>query len=220
MSTVTLLRPPGTAGTATGSSRPLRTAVVGLVAAGVVAGGTWGLMAPRESGDGHPAGHAAAAVGTVDLSDGTLRVDGLVDKQVGQAMADMSMAEDVPAGMRRFSVDVSLGATDGKALAYSRRDFTVSGAGVKPVVPVDGQIDRGTLTPGMAVSGSLTFDVPKETTALSLRFRDTDPVTLPALPPVAEGEHDAGQAPVTAPAGAPAPAADRHDAPGAPAHDR
>lgn len=231
MSATTLLRPDPVRvlapTTSTAGSSRMRTVVVSLVAAAVAAGGTWGLVSPRESDHEHASG-AAAAVGTVDLPDGTMRVDGLVDKQVGHVMAGMSTAEDVPVGMRRLSVNVSLGATDDQVLSYARRDFTVSGPGVKPVAPVDGQLDRGSLTPGMAVSGSLSFDVPKETTALSLRFRDTEPVTLPALPPVAEGEHAAhggaqpptvdspGEAPTVL---APAPGADHHDAPGAPAHD-
>ena len=232
MSTATTTRPRPPAPVERRSPRarsPWRDAVVSVVAVGVVAGGAWGMTAPRDAHeDGAAHSHGSSALATVDLPDGTLRVDGLVDKQVGHVMAGMSMAEDVPAGMRRFSVNVSLGATEDESLTYTRRDFTVFGPGVKPVVPVDGQIDGGTVTPGMAVSGSLSFDVPKETTSLSLRFRDTEAVALPALPPVADGQHaehggagaPAGKAPGKATAKAPAKApADHHDAPGSPAHE-
>ena len=164
----------------------LHDALLALTTAGVLAGGTWGLLAPRaaEGGD-HGAGHGASAVASVALPDGVLRVDGLVDKQVGHVMPGMSVAEDVPVGMRRFSVNVTLAATEDRSLAYSRRDFTVAGPGVKPVVPVDGQFDSGALTPGQALSGSLSFDVPKDTATLSLQFRSTSPVALPALPAMA-----------------------------------
>ena len=179
--------PRRTPGEGPGASR-LRDGLLALTVVGVLAGGTWGLLAPR---DVHPeGGHShAAAVATVDLPDGVLRVEGLVDKQVGHTMPGMSAAEDVPTGMRRFSVNVSIGATEDEPLAYSRRDFTVSGPGVKPVVPVNGQFDSGTLTPGRAISGSLSFDVPKGTTALSLQFRGGAPVALPALPPEQSTQH-------------------------------
>ena len=195
--------------------RTLRTAVVSLLAVGVVGGGVWGLTAPRET---HEADHAGSVLATVQLPDGTLRVDGLVDKQVG-TMPGMDMPEDVPAGLRRFAVDVSLGATEDEALRYDRRDFTVSGSGVKPVVPVDGQLDRGELTPGSTISGSLTFDVPEEATALTLRFRG-EAVALPALPAATgsgRSQERGAEAPATGPK-APAPAADDHDAPGTPPH--
>ena len=198
--------------------RPVRGALVSLVTVGVLAGGVWGLTAPRDAGHAH----GSAAVATVGLPDGTLRVDGLVDKQVGHVMPGMSMPDDVPVGMRRFAVDVSLGATEDEVLRYDQRDFTVSAPGVEPVVPVAGQIDSGALQPGAAISGSLSFDVPKDATVLTLQFRDSEQIVLPALPAVA-GEHDehggAAEAPVQAPAAVPAPAADHHDAPGSPPHD-
>lgn len=205
--------------------------LLSLITVGVLAGGVWGLTVPRDAAeDGHA--HGGSAVATVDLSDGTLRVDGLVDKQVGHVMPGMDMPDDVPVGMRRFGVNVSLGATEDGALTYDRRDFTVSGPGVKPVAPVAGQIDRGSLRPGSTISGSLSFDVPKESTVLSLQFRGGAAIALPALPPVAEGQHaEHGGAPEKAPGKAPAPAqapaqapapaapgADSHDAPGAAPH--
>ena len=204
--------PRGSAGP--GSSR-LRDALLVLTTAGVLAGGSWGLLAPRAADSGgHGDGHAAPAVASVALPDGVLRVDGLVDKQVGHVMPGMSVAEDIPVGMRRFSVDVTLAATEDRSLVYSRRDFTVSGSGVEPVVPVDGQFDSGALTPGQALSGSLSFDVPKDSTKMSLQFRSTSPVALPALPamasstPPGKGDskehggsgHDAGAAGGAAPA--------------------
>lgn len=192
-----------------------RRAVASLVTLGVLAGGAWGLLQPRDT---HGTGHArsgSAAVATVQLPDGTLRVDGLVDKQVGHVMPGMSTPEDVPAGMRRVSVNVSLGATQGEPLSYDRRDFTVSGPGVAPVAPVAGQIDNGQLAAGKAISGSLSFDVPESATSLSLRFGDTEPVPLPALPAMSDGaghgaDHGSG---ATAP-GATTPAATAPDAAG------
>lgn len=186
--------------------RTLQTALLSLVTLGVVGGGAWGMVVPREAA-GHGNGHDTLA--SVDLPDGTLRVEGLVDKQVGHVMSGMSVAKDVPVGMRRFAVDITLGATQGRTLDYSRRDFTVFGPGVRPVVPVDGQIDRGSLSAGRAISGSLSFDVPEGTVAVSLRYRDADAVALPDLPPLAGS-------------GSPAPAgtsgaAEHADPPGAPA---
>ena len=227
MSTATTTRPRPGALPVSSSRRPRRQVLLSLVTLGVVAGGTWGLLAPRGAEDGDHPGHGATAVRTLDLDDGTLRIEGLVDKQVGHVMAGMAVAEDVPVGMRRFGVNVSLGATEDRSLVYSRRDFTVSGDGVLPVVPVEGQIGDGVLTPGRALSGSLSFDVPKEATSLSLQFRDEAPVRLPALPPVADGEHEPEPAPAPgtgedhhdeAAVPAPAAGADHHDAPGAPAH--
>ncbi len=235
MSTTTAARPaaarPGkVTGRAVRSTAPVargrrrtRMALLSLITLGVVAGGVWGMLAPRDAA-GHGAGHDVLA--SVELPDGTLRVEGLVDRQVGHVMPGMAVAKDVPAGMRRFGVDITLGATQGRTLDYSRRDFTVSGPGVKPVVPVDGQIDRGALTPGRAISGSLSFDVPEDTVSVSLRYRDADVVALPDLPPlVAPGGHGAAE-PAPAQGGhgadghqdAPAGPAEHVDAPGAPAH--
>ena len=149
--------------------------------------------------------------------------------------------EDVPEGLQRFSVTVTLAADDGAALTCTRRDFTVSRPGVQPVVPVSGQIKGATLQAGTAVSGGLTFDVPKESSQLTLQFRGGQTVALPALPAAKTGQHGAeeghqadaghegdgaaasgkggtGRAPVTAPAPA-AGSSDHAHAPGAPAHD-
>ena len=210
-----------------GRGRRVRDLALALLAAGVVAGGTWGLLVPREAP--HTA-HVPAGLATVQLSDGTLRVEGLVDKQVGHVMPGMGVAEDVAVGKRRIAVNVTLGATEGRSLAYSRRDFVVSGPGVEPVVPVAGQLDAGALTPGQALSGSLSFDVPKDSTMLSLQFRSTAPVALPALPPLASsanagkgaatghgGGHDADKVGGAAPA---APAAPDHPHAGTEASDR
>lgn len=229
MSTATATRPRPTApAPAAGGSTASRRAVASLVALGVLGGGAWGLLQPRDS---HGTGHAhpgSAVLGTVDLPDGTLRVDGLVDKQVGHVMPGMSTPEDVPAGMRRISVNVSLGATDGESLSYDRRDFTVSGPGVAAVAPVAGQIDNGQLTAGQAISGSLSFDVPESATSLSLRFGDTEAVPLPALPAMADdaghgAEHgaDATAPDATAPdaTGDGAAELDHPHAPGTAPHD-
>lgn len=195
----------------------LRTAVLSLVTLGIVTGGLWGMLVPREAAE-HGSGHDALAL--VDLPDGTLRVDGLVDRQVGHAMPGMSVAKDVPVGMRRFAVDITLGATKGRTLAYSRRDFTVSGPGVKPVVPVDGQIDRGSLIAGQAISGSLSFDVPEQTVSVSFRYKDGEAVALPDLPPVMapDGGGHGGGAHDEAPTGT-SEAPDHVDPEGAPAHE-
>lgn len=189
----------------------------------LVAGGSWGLLVPREAP--HDRHTVAAGLATVSLPDGTLRVDGLVDKQVGHVMAGMTAAEDVPEGMRRVGVNVSLGATGDRPLSYTRSAFTVSGPGVTAVAPSVGQLSDGTLAPGQSISGSLSFDVPKEATTLRLSFRGGAPVALPDLPPLETGEHapDAGPAPA-APApmapheDAPGAAPDHHDAPGAAPH--
>lgn len=228
MSTATAARPStadrrggGPTAPAGRGRRTLQTALLSLVTLGVVGGGAWGMVVPREAA-GHGSGHDTLA--SVDLPDGTLRVEGLVDKQVGHVMPGMGVAKDVPVGMRRFAVDITLGATQGRTLDYSRRDFTVFGPGVRPVVPVDGQIDRGSLSAGRAISGSLSFDVPEGTVAVSLRYRDADAVALPDLPPLAgsgspapaEGGHGAGGHD-GAPTGT-SGAADHADPPGAPAH--
>jgi hypothetical protein len=179
-------------------------ALVYLLALGVLAGGVWGLLVPR----GHQHEHAGAAVRTVDLADGTLRVDGVVDNQVGHAMPGMGVVDSPAEGMRRFSVNVSLGAAEGRTLAYDRRDFAVAGPGTRAVAPLTGQIDRGVLTAGRAISGSLTFEVPADAVSLSLRFGDTEPVALPDLPPV-ESDHASMSHPSSSTAGAPA---GEHDA--------
>lgn len=155
-----------------------RTALLALAGIGMVSAGVWGLLAPRHSS----ATGGPSAVATVALPDGTLRVHGLVDKQVGQTMPGMGATQDVPAGLRRFAVSVTLGATRGWPLAYSRRDFTVFGPGVKPVAPVSGQLEEGSLLPGQAIAGSLTFDVPDDSRSLMLRFGNAPAVPLPALP--------------------------------------
>lgn len=153
-------------------------ALLAVVASGALSAGVWGLLVPR-----HSSATGGAAVATVSLPDGTLRVHGLVDKQVGQTMPGMGVTEDVPVGLRRFAVTVTLGATRGRTLTYSRRDFTVFGPGVKPVSPVSGQFEQGSLVPGQAISGSLTFDVPDDSRSLSLRFGSAPAVLLPMLPP-------------------------------------
>ena len=205
-------RTPGPVGRPATGRRPVRDLAVAVLAAGVVAGGTWGLLVPREAPH---AAHVPVGLATVQLADGTLRVEGLVDKQIGHVMPGMSVAEDVPEGMRRIGVNVSLGATGDGALSYSRSAFTVSGPGVAAITPATGQLGDGTLTSGQAISGSLSFDVPKDATALSLRFNDVAPIALPPLPPMATaGGHAPAQVPAPAPAGP-----EHHDAPGSAPHD-
>ncbi|MDQ4084764.1 MAG: DUF4352 domain-containing protein, partial [Actinomycetota bacterium] len=162
----------------------LRDALLLLAAVVVVAGGVWGMLAPRDS---H---HDRVGQGAVaDVENGVMRVDGLADKTVGHAMAGMDMPDEVPAGMRRFAVNVSLAATGDDALTYSRRDFLVSGPGVKPVVPVRGDFEAGSVTAGSALSGTLTFDVPEEASVLRLSFQGGDPILLPALPEAGSTGH-------------------------------
>ncbi len=179
-----------------GRSRGWRqVALLAVAVAGMFGAGVWGLLVPRNSSSTT----GVSSVATVSLPDGTLRVHGLVDKQVGQTMPGMGATEDVPAGLRRFAVTITLGATRGRPLAYSRRGFTVFGPGVKPVSPVSGQLEQGSLLPGQAISGSLTFDVPDDSRSLSLRFGNAPAVRLPSLPPPLEKdlgrEHGGKQTP-------------------------
>lgn len=161
--------------------------LLAVVTTGMVSAGVWGFLVPRQ-----PSATGDAALTTVSLPDGTLRVHGLVDKQVGQAMPGMGATDDVPPGLRRFAVTVTLGATRGRPLTYSRRQFTVFGPGVKPVAPVTGQLEQGSLLPGQAISGSLTFDVPDDSRSLSLRFGGAPAVLLPMLPPLVKKDPAAG----------------------------
>ncbi len=66
---------------------------------------------------------------------------------------------------------VTLGAQDGD-LSYSPEDFRISGEGVKQSAPIRNQLDSGTISAGTAISGSLVFQVPEETTKLILGFGD------------------------------------------------
>jgi Domain of unknown function (DUF4352) len=119
---------------------------------------------------------------TVEVPGGLLRVDSVAPEhmasmQMGKfaqaGMAGMSsMGMDMaPEGQRRFVVDVTLGAKDGD-LSYSPEDFSISGEGVKQSAPIRQQLDSGTIPAGSAISGSLVFQVPEETTKLMLGFGD------------------------------------------------
>lgn len=199
---------------ATPSQRLLGLLLLSAAVALVVGAGAWGLSVPRD--DSHDV--APLPVATVELADGTVRIDGLVDKQVGHLMPGMASTNDAPAGMRRFSVNVTLAARSGAAFAYSAADFAVSGEGTAAAGPVDAQLGDGSLPAGRALTGTLTFDVPEKATRLLLQFRQTRPVALPALPPAqgATGHgsgHDATQrdAPARAP-GAPTENGHHHPA--------
>jgi Domain of unknown function (DUF4352) len=146
--------------------------VAALAAAG------WGVIYSLLNTEAPP-----ARVGEpVEVPGGLVRVDSLAPEhmasmQMGKfAKAGMggmsSMGMDMaPEGQRRFVVDVTLGAKDGD-LSYSPEDFSISGEGVKHSAPIRDQLDSGTLPAGSAISGSLVFQVPEETTKLMLGFGD------------------------------------------------
>lgn len=186
-----------------------RQALLAAAAVAVVVGGVWGVLTPREAGHPHPPASPAAAAPTVDVPGGVLRLDGLADKTVGQAMQGMNMPDDVPVGLRRFAVNVTLATTGDEPLRYTERDFTVQGPGVAPVVPVRSDFDSGAVPAGTALSGSITFEVPDDVTAVGLRFRDSAMLPVPPLPAVEpDGGHHPGT--TTAPT-APAATEPGHD---------
>jgi len=146
--------------------------VAALAAAG------WGVIYSLLNTEAPP-----ARVGeTVEVPGGLVRVDSvspehMASMQVGKfaqaGMAGMSsMGMDMaPEGQRRFVVDVTLGTKDGD-LSYSPEDFNISGEGVKKSAPIRDQLDSGTIPAGSAISGTLVFEVPEETTKLMLSFGD------------------------------------------------
>ena len=164
------------------------TVVLALTAVLAVLGGIWGMTAGRDADR-----LAATPVGT-PVPGGVLRVEDVRDREIDHGtMPGMSMPEDVPAGLRRFSVTATLMATGDTPLRFTERDFTVAGPGISPVVPTRSEFREGSLTPGSALTGSLTFDVPDDATRLDLRFQGGEAVRLPELAPA--GDHDGPEAP-------------------------
>ena len=131
------------------------TAVLALTGVLAVLGGIWGATAGRQTD-----GLSAAPAGT-PVPGGVLRVEEVKSRDIDHGtMPGMSMPEDVPAGLRRFSVTATLVATGDTPLRYTERDFTVAGPGISPVVATRSEFREGSLAPGRALTGSLTFDVP------------------------------------------------------------
>lgn len=159
----------------------------------VLAAGGWGLFAAL----GAPA-PASAAGDTVEVPGGFLRVDGVTPEHMApmkmkdfgaSGMSMQSTGMDMPPeGFRRFTVDISLAASENGNFSYSAKDFTVSGEGLEETTPLRHQLEAGTLAPGSATSGALVFQAPEEAKNLMLSFGDgRQPVALDLKP--GEGGH-------------------------------
>ena len=163
--------------------------VVGLIA--TVAAGTWGLMLDRGEEEHHHGSLERAE--WVPIPGGQFAVLDLHDKTPAHAssMQGMqSMADPVPAGYRRLTVNVSLAATDGD-LSLRPGDFRVSGPGLRPTRPIRAQIGDGIVPHDTVLTGELTYDVPLESRGLRLRFRSGVAVSLPEVTSSPDGSESA-----------------------------
>lgn len=167
------------------SRRPLFAGALLFLAvlAALVAGG-WGVLVSVSS-QAPP-----ARIGdTVEVSGGFLRVDGVTPENMapmqsgkfgasGMSMSSSGM-DMAPEGSRRFTVDVSLAASENGSLGYSAEDFKITGSGMKETGPIRHQLEAGTLPPGSATSGVLIFQAPEKARNLTLTFDDgRQPVAL------------------------------------------
>lgn len=154
--------------------------VLGLLA--TVAAGAWGLSVDRR----HPDEMAASGNGGdwTAVPGGHLRLDSVTGNGLAHAtMPGMQlMADPVPAGFTRFSIQVTLAAQD-QDLSWAAGDFRVSGPGLRPTRPIRVQLGDGVVARGTALSGALTYDVPEDASDLVLRFREGIPIPLPDLRP-------------------------------------
>ena len=150
--------------------------VITVVAALAAAG--WGVVYSLLNTEAPPArvGETAEVAGgllrvdSVDLEHMTAMQMGKFSKSGMPGMSSMGM-DMAPDGQRRFVVNVTLGAEDAE-LSYSPDDFRISGEGVKKSAPIRAQLDSGTIPAGSAISGTLVFQAPEETTKLMLGFGD------------------------------------------------
>lgn len=153
--------------------------LVGLVVL-VIAVGMWGVLASR--GDEHSSQPGIGDV--VSLSDGKLRVERAFDVDIsmpmtgpGMAMAKGRNVPQIPPGMRRFDVDVTLMATEGVPLWFSGKHFFVTGDGLPPSAPVAID-DGGDLLPaGGALTRTISFQVPERLSSVKLRL-EGEPVSV------------------------------------------
>ena len=152
--------------------------------AAVLFAGGWGLMGSLAAeGPAAPLGEAVA------VSGGTFSVDRVAPEHMapmkmgGFAKQGMNMAmpknmDMPPEGMERLTVDVTLAAGENADLRFSEEDFRLGGEGMGEVGPHRSALASGTVPAGAAVSGTMTFQVPKEATELVLGFGGGRPVAL------------------------------------------
>jgi len=146
-----------------------------LVAAGVVATGTWGLSQSRGAGRG-----AVAAVGElVPVTDGAVRVDAVSHlpddpmKMSGPGMA-MPMSpgpgfKPLPKGFHRFAVDLTVFAKVAPGLRLHPAGFRVSATGLAPAQTTSLDLQSVFVPDGGFYSQRLEFQAPTSARDLVLR---------------------------------------------------
>lgn len=161
------------------------------VAATFVVGG-WGALVSLSAKE-LPAGVGEA----VEVPRGVLQVDKVtpehmapmqMDKFAKKGMNMSGMVADMtPEGQRRLNVDVTLAAKENTSLAYSEKQFRLTGEGMDETGPLRSKLGSGSVPPGSAVSGTLVLQVPEEASKLMLSFDGGRPVALD-LKPLKDGE--------------------------------
>jgi hypothetical protein len=150
-------------------------AATALVLAAVIGLGAWGVTAPRGEHD------QTAAVGeNVSIPGGLARVDVVREESMGKmAMSGPGMSmpmtsapgtavPDPPKGFHRVSVDLTLVATSGLGLRFSRSAFRVGPFGTEGAPAVGIDTGPSVVPPGLAASRSVSFDVPDKAQDLVL----------------------------------------------------
>lgn len=168
--------PPGAGGSPAPEQATLRLRhVVALVAAGLglvaaLLAGWWGLGTDRG------AEHVPPATGWVQVEDGWVRIDEVVDRSLAHRrmpnMQTMPDADPVPEGHVRYLVQLSI-AADGRTLRWRPRDIHISGTGLPAAPAHTVELGDGVVPEGSTVRGSVTVDVPVDARDLVLSFGST-----------------------------------------------
>jgi hypothetical protein len=170
-------------------SGSIRRAALVLVALAVAVAGGWALLTPRDTS---PAGLNDA----VDVSGGWMRVDNVLDVDLstpmtgpGMAMGASSGVPEIPEGLRRIDVEISLAATSGEGLRFKPSAFTADTVGSDPVRPVAADDTTDLVPPNGLLTRTLSFQVPADATLVTLRKKGADrSVDFPLGPaPAAHG---------------------------------
>lgn len=147
----------------------LRLGALALLATAVVGAGGWALLTPRDTSP-------AALHERVDVDEGWMRVDNVLDVDLstpmtgpGMAMGTSSGVPEIPDGTRRIDVEVTLAASGSAGLRFDPDTFTADTALSAPGRPVAADDTSDLVPPDGSLTRTLSFQVPAEAEVVTFR---------------------------------------------------
>lgn len=133
-----------------------------------------GALGPWLLGLGSETPGGTHADGILAIPGGELRIDRVTELPDHGQMPAMMGVDEVPQGLRRIAVEVTIVAMGPDAVRYDAADFLVSTSGLEPRAPSRAEPGPASVPSGASVTARFLFDVPDAASALRLGHRQTD----------------------------------------------